>query len=142
MARVVVVDPYADFREPLAYELRHAGHSVDCASDGRTALAYLIDDTPDAVVLDPSISALDRSNLIDTLGSYIRLHSLPIIVLTSDPNADMGDSARLLRIMAVLQKGTATHADVIKAIDEGVSQVGRYWPMASEKWRQNDISPL
>ncbi len=142
MARVVVVDPYADFREPLAYELRRLGHTVECASDSRSALACIIDNTPDAVILDPSISALDRNKLIDTLGSYIRLHSLPIIVLTSEPHAEISESAKHLRIIAVLEKGIASSDDVARAIDEGVSQMGRFWPMAAEKWRQNDISPL
>ena len=52
MARILVVDDDADFRDVLAFALAWAGHTVLEAADGLEALAYLRGETADAILLD------------------------------------------------------------------------------------------
>jgi DNA-binding response OmpR family regulator len=52
VARVLVVDDDATVRDVVARYLGEAGHRVDLAADGRSALRAAADGRPDAVVLD------------------------------------------------------------------------------------------
>ncbi len=64
---VLVVEPSDDDRGGLADTLRHAGTSVESASDGARALAA-IEAKPHAVVLvDPATPGLDAEMLVESL---------------------------------------------------------------------------
>src|SRR4051812_44674401 len=52
MAEILIVEDDTDACELMDRYLRGAGHSVACASNGREALASMMDKRPDLVLLD------------------------------------------------------------------------------------------
>ena len=82
MAKILVVDDHADTCESLAVYLRAAGHDVQALPNGREALAHVISHLPDVVVLDLMMPDMDGPSFLEVVRSYLRLQSLPVVVLT------------------------------------------------------------
>lgn len=57
--RVLVVDDYPDAQQLYASALREAGFEVDVASDGEQAIARVVRDAPDAIIMDLSMPVMD-----------------------------------------------------------------------------------
>lgn len=85
MASVLVVDDELDAREAVARFLKRAGHRVRCAVNGREALAAIVDDTPDVVILDAKMPEMDGVSFLEALRCYLRWQSLPVIFVTAYP---------------------------------------------------------
>jgi CheY-like chemotaxis protein len=81
---VYVIDDSEDARELLAEALHDAGYRVLEARNGREALGLLLDlPTPAAIVLDLLMPVMDGHELLDVLGSYVRLTRVPTLVVTA-----------------------------------------------------------
>ncbi len=87
MASVMIVDDNADACEPLANFLGRAGHVVRCVQNGREALVGVIQEPPDVVVLDLILPDMDGPTFLEVVRSYLRLQSLPVVVLTGLPDS-------------------------------------------------------
>lgn len=85
MASVLVVDDEMDAREAVSRFLKRAGHRVRCAVNGREALAAIVDDTPDVVILDAKMPEMDGVSFLEALRCYLRWQSLPVIFVTAYP---------------------------------------------------------
>jgi CheY-like chemotaxis protein len=118
MASILIVDDDRDGREALSRFLKGAGHQVECASDGREALAAVLARTPDLIVLDMFMPQIDGSGLLEIVRSYLRLQSLPVVVLTGLPDSPLVERARFLKVNAILIKGKATPEDILRAVQE------------------------
>ena len=118
VARLLVVEDDADSAEALCAYLRQAGHTVDCKLDGKEALQAILDGTPDLVILDLYLPEMDGTSLLEVLRSYLRLQTLPVIVLTGLADSPMAERARSLKVNAILVKGRATPQDVLKAVEQ------------------------
>lgn len=116
MASLLIVDDDADGREALCTYLTKAGHAVDCVSNGREALAAVLGRLPDLVILDMFMPEMDGGNFLEVVRSYLRLQSLPVIVMTGLPDSPMVDRVRHLKVNAVLVKGKATFEDIAAAV--------------------------
>lgn len=118
MASVLIVDDDRDGRDALCEFLKRAGYQVECVSDGRDALAAVLARTPDLIVLDMFMPQMDGSGLLEILRSYLRLQSLPEIVLTGLPDSPLVERARFLKVNAILVRGKATFEDILRAVQQ------------------------
>ena len=125
MASILIVDDDRDGREALSRLLQGAGHQVECASDGRDALAAVLARTPDLILLDMFMPQIDGSSLLEIVRSYLRLQSLPVVVLTGLPDSPMVERARFLKVNAILVKGKATFEDILRAIQDELPRAPR-----------------
>jgi two-component system, OmpR family, response regulator len=120
VAKILVVDDDEDFRESMAVVFRDAGHTVNCVPNGREALAQVLNDVPDVVLLDLLMPGMDGPSFLEVVRSYLRIQSLPVVVLTGLTESPMIDRARALKVNSVLVKGKATPADIAKAMEEAL----------------------
>jgi CheY-like chemotaxis protein len=123
MASVMIVDDMVDSCEPLARFLEKEGYSVRCVANGREALAQVILSMPDVVVLDLYMPEMDGPSFLEVVRSYLRLQSLPVVVLTALAESPMVERTRTLRVNSVLVKGKATFPEIKKAIEEAIYRV-------------------
>ena len=123
MAKVLIVDDMADSRESLAKVLEAAGHHVSCVPNGREALAVVLAHVPDVVVLDLLMPEMDGPSFLEVVRSYLRLQSLPVVVLTAFSDSPMVDHARLLKVNSILVKGKARSEEIQKAVEEALVRV-------------------
>lgn len=87
MANVLIVEDAYDGTEALATFLRKAGHQVTLAGNGKEALAAVLQSTPDVVLLDLFMPELDGPTFLEIVRSYLRMFSLPVVVLTGLPDS-------------------------------------------------------
>ena len=120
MARILVVDDSPDAGDALAKVLTASGHDVDCVPNGQEALARVIDNRPDVVLIDLLMPEMDGPSFLEVVRSYLRLQSLPVVVLTALENSPMIDRVQALKVNSVLIKGKASSDDILKALDEAI----------------------
>jgi CheY-like chemotaxis protein len=122
MANILIVDDSGDSRDALCKVLEEAGHSVTCSPNGREALAGVITSTPDVILLDLAMPEMDGPSFLEVIRSYLRLQSLPVVVLTALTDSPMIDRVQALKVNSVLVKGKAKTADILKAIEEALAR--------------------
>lgn len=125
MAYLLIVDDDTDGREALCKFLQGHGHEVNCVSNGREALAAVLSRLPDLVILDLFMPEMDGAGLLEILRSYLRLQSLPVVVLTGLPDSPLVDRARFLKVNSILVKGKATFPDILNAIQQDLHRAPR-----------------
>lgn len=118
MAKILIVDDAPDSAETLATLLRAAGHEVTCAPNGRQALANVLAELPDVVLLDMHMPEMDGPTFLEVIRSYLRLQSLPVVVLTGLPDSPMVDRVQHLKVNSVLVKGKASPDEIRQALEE------------------------
>lgn len=78
---ILLVEDEAHLAEALLFNLRAEGYRTQHAPDGETALAYLAEQTPDAVLLDvmlPGIEGFEVARRLRAGGNFV-----PILMLTA-----------------------------------------------------------
>jgi len=120
MAKLLIVDDSDDARETLAVFLRTKGHTVTSVPNGREALTQVLTDLPDVVLLDLLMPEMDGPSFLEVVRSYLRIQSLPVVVLTGLGDSPMIDRARALRVNSILVKAKATPDDILKAVEEAL----------------------
>jgi CheY-like chemotaxis protein len=116
MAYLLIVDDDTDGREALCKFLAMNGHEVACVSNGREALSAILSRLPDLVILDLYMPEMDGGGLLEVVRSYLRLQSLPVVVVTGLPDSPMVERARHLKVNAVLVKGKASFDEIAEAV--------------------------
>lgn len=91
MKPVLVVDPMAIFREPIAASIKLAGYPTLCAADGEEALRIARSHRPHLIVLDIAMPNLSGIAFLRHLRSDAALAKTPVIILT-----DAGDKKHVL----------------------------------------------
>jgi CheY-like chemotaxis protein len=66
---------------------------------------------------------MDGPSFLEVVRSYLRLQSLPIVVLTALAESPMVERTRNLQVNAILVKGKATLEDVRLAAEEAVHRI-------------------
>ena len=120
MAKILIVDDDADARDSMAAFLRGRAHTITCVPNGRDALAQVLSDPPDVVLLDLLMPEMDGPSFLEVVRSYLRIQSLPVVVLTGLGDSPMIDRARALKVNTILVKGKATADDILKALEEAL----------------------
>ncbi|MFM2181410.1 MAG: two-component response regulator MprA [Actinomycetota bacterium] len=85
-SRVLVAEDDAAVRNAVVRVLELDGHRVQSAKDGRTALDAIIDDTPDAVVMDVMMPFVDGLTVCREVRN--RGNRVPILLLTARVEVD------------------------------------------------------
>ncbi|MEN9730998.1 MAG: Sensory transduction protein regX3, partial [Actinomycetota bacterium] len=80
MAKILVVEDEASYRETLAILLPKEGHEVVLAADGHEALARFADSDPDLILLDLMLPGISGNEVCRTIR---QTSNVPIIMLTA-----------------------------------------------------------
>jgi two-component system CheB/CheR fusion protein len=122
-ASILIVEDDADSGEAISCFLRQKGYRVDTSPSGKHALAAIINDPPDLIVLDLVLPEMDGASLLEVLRSYLRLQAMPVVVLTGFPDSQMVERVRHLKVNAILTKAKASFDDVLRAVEEALPPV-------------------
>ena len=83
VSRVLVVEDDPDIRMSLELVLADAGYLVRSAANGRDALAQMLDEPPDVIVLDLMMPVMHGWALAETLRNHPVLGHIPLIVTSA-----------------------------------------------------------
>ena len=83
MARILVAEDERDIRELIGFTLRHHGHEVLTASNGEDALAMVLRDLPDLVLLDIRMPRLTGYDVCRRLRAEPTTQLIPIAFLSA-----------------------------------------------------------
>jgi CheY-like chemotaxis protein len=120
MAKILIVDDNTDDSETLSMFFRTAGHEVTCAPNGREALSHVLAQTPDVILLDLILPEMDGPSFLEVVRSYLRIHALPVVVITGLADSPMIDRVRALKVNSILVKAKATPDEILKALEEAI----------------------
>lgn len=115
--RVLLVEDERDAAEPLRLFLEKRGHTVFTSANGREALASLIADRPDVVILDLRMPVMDGAEFLEVVRSYSRWYSLPVILVTALSSGPLLDRALTFHIMQVFQKASLNYLEVAATVE-------------------------
>jgi len=73
---------------------------------------------PDVILLDLLMPEMDGPSFLEVIRSYLRLQTLPVVVLTGLVDSPMIERVQHLKVNAVLLKGKASPEDIQKALEE------------------------
>lgn len=120
MAHILIVDDDTDSSEPLSLYLESAGHKVTRTPNGREALSVVLSNTPNVILLDLVMPEMDGPSFLEVVRSYLRIQSLPVVVLTGLGDSPMIDRVQSLKVNSVLVKSKAGPDDILKAVEEAL----------------------
>ena len=80
--RILVVDDHLDAAESLAALLRHMGHDVQVARDGRAALEAARLNNPQLVLLDLGMPGVDGYGVVTRLRRENGFDKVPFVAVT------------------------------------------------------------
>ena len=123
MARILIVDDAPDAGDALGKFLKKAGHEVTVATNGRLALTHVLTQLPDVVLLDLVMPEMDGPSFLEVIRSYLRLQSLPVVVLTALGDSPMIERVQALKVNAVLVKTKATSEDILAAVEHAIPRM-------------------
>ena len=83
MNRIYVVDDEPDMVELLATVLKGEGHEVETYTDGRAALARVLEEPPDLLLLDLMMPDLDGFELLKLLRLDSRGRHVVVLVVSA-----------------------------------------------------------
>jgi CheY-like chemotaxis protein len=85
--RVLIVEDHDGIKEVLKFSLEMNGYSVSLAEDGLEALALLENTNPSLMLLNLNLPRMDGYTLLEILEKQRPNLSLPIIIISGDPQA-------------------------------------------------------
>ncbi len=91
---VLTVDDSRTIRDMLRVTLAAAGYSVLQAEDGQQGLDMLSDAKPDVIITDINMPRLDGYGFIAGVRSHGALRAVPILVLSTESDAEKKQRAR------------------------------------------------
>ena len=95
MAKILAVDDSASMRQMVSFTLKGAGHDVVEASDGQQALNLAKGQSGiDLVISDVNMPNMDGITLIKHLRALPSFKFTPILMLTTESNADKKSEGR------------------------------------------------
>ncbi len=91
---ILLVEDDPATRGAMKMVLEWEGYQVDCAANGREALARLLaGDRPELVLLDLNMPVMDGRQLREEMQHDPTLASIPVVTVTAAGDADSVDSA-------------------------------------------------
>jgi CheY-like chemotaxis protein len=118
VASVLVVDDELDGSDAVVRYLTKAGNTVRCVPNGREALLALTENTPDVVVLDLRMPEMDGITFLEVIRCYLRWSSLPVVVLTAQPEGPTIVRAEQMGVRHVFRKADYRLEDLARVVAE------------------------
>jgi CheY-like chemotaxis protein len=84
MARVLVIDDEPDVVRLIVKVLSGRGHVVQVARDGASALARVMHEPPDVILLDSDLPKIDGAEVCRRLKTDDTTAKIPIVMMTSE----------------------------------------------------------
>lgn len=104
MPKILIVEDEPDHSGFVAAFLQRNGYETRCVANGREALAQLLNNGIDAMILDIRMPGMSGVDLLEIVRSYLRWTSLPVVVVTAHGTAEELDRARKLGVAHIFQK--------------------------------------
>lgn len=101
---ILVADDQDGQRVVLDMLLSLEGYQLEMAADGREALEYLKDHTPDLAILDIDMPFVTGIEICDRMRRVPRLRPVPVIILTGLRDESSLTMARLVQADRVIMK--------------------------------------
>ena len=101
---MLLVEDDPDMSRLLALTLQSEGVRVVSSADGREALEYLKDHTPDLAILDIDMPFVTGIEICDRMRRIPRLRPVPVIILTGLRDESSLTMARLVQADRVIMK--------------------------------------
>ncbi|MCZ4290487.1 response regulator [Hoeflea alexandrii] len=92
--KVLTVDDSRTIRNMLLVTLNNAGFDIVQAEDGIEGLEVLEESNPDVIVTDINMPRLDGFGFIEGVRQNDRFRAIPILVLTTESDAEKKNRAR------------------------------------------------
>ena len=109
MALILTVDDEPDVLFLLRVIFERAGHQVIEASHGRAALEAIEVQHPDVIVTDLMMPVMDGRELLDNLKSDPKTASIPVLMLTANPNGALGAD--------VVMRKPFSNAEIVESVE-------------------------
>jgi DNA-binding response OmpR family regulator len=94
--KILIVDDSPHVCRTLTIALTKSGYQAHAASDGKSALEWVIQERPDIILLDIIMPGLDGYEVCRTLKSDVRTSMIPVIFLSAlEENADKVEGFKL-----------------------------------------------
>jgi two-component system cell cycle sensor histidine kinase/response regulator CckA len=140
MATILIVDDLSTNRKFLVTVLRHHGHRLLEAADGREGLAAVRADRPDLVITDVLMPVMDGYELVRQLRLDPATSGIPVVFHTAHyGEREARALARSCGVAYVLTKPAAS-ADVVAIVDhvlDGVPEMREPAPLLPEIDREH-----
>jgi two-component system chemotaxis response regulator CheY len=102
--RIIVVEDFNTSRQIIKRTLEGMGCQVDEAADGREALKYFNGSRIDLVITDYNMPFMDGASLVEYIRSKEEYKYIPILVLSTETNAEKQKRAREAKITGWIRK--------------------------------------
>ncbi len=86
--RVIVVDDDPDILNLVSILLQRIGIQASTFSDGRSAIRYLAQETPDLIILDLMLPDVDGMDILRQIRARTRFEDVPVLVLSAKADPD------------------------------------------------------
>ncbi len=111
MPALLVVTPPGPDADALCANLTDRGFSVHMAPNGAAAVDVAARRNPDVILMDPTLSAMDRWHAVKRLNSDVGTSRIPVLTLASDATSPAG----LQRVLAKIERTLGSLPDVARA---------------------------
>jgi len=123
MARVLIVEDDRDLNKAYSIILRHEGHEVVSAYDGREALNKLTDFEPDLVLLDLLMPIMGGLEFLQSWEKSKRLPNVKILIFTNMENSpEVAEAYKLGAERCIIKSWTAPH-NLARVVSDSLSGV-------------------
>jgi CheY-like chemotaxis protein len=122
MASILLVDDDYDASAALGHLLRKSGHDVRHVGDGREALAAVVSDIPDLMILDLRLPVMGGLDALAVIRSYHRLSAVPVILFTGYFDESAHARAERLGVRKVFVKGRDDWGELLAWVDQHTRQ--------------------
>jgi CheY-like chemotaxis protein len=110
MARILVVEDDRDLNNAYSIILRHEGHEVVEAFDGKEALAKLKDFQPDLVLLDLLMPVMGGLEFLEHWDARNKHKGVKILIFTNMENSpEVAEAYKLGANRCIIKSWTAPH---------------------------------
>lgn len=110
MARILVVEDDQDLNNAYCIILRHAGHDVANAFDGREALEQLKSFTPDLILLDLLMPVMGGLEFMQQWSKFGNNPSARVLIFTNMENSpEVAEAYKLGAHRCIIKSWTAPH---------------------------------
>lgn len=79
--KILLVDDEVDFTQAMAFWLKSKGYSVTTASDGKSAISMIEENSPDIVFLDLNMPVMDGVETLKKIREFNK--ELPVIIISA-----------------------------------------------------------